>query len=82
MGICQDTDLPGLFPMMAAALGAAYTLGGRIADAVSLLTQAIEQTMATGTVRFQAFCCLSLGEAQVLASRLEEAHALAVWLTS
>ena len=46
MGICQDADLPAWFPRMAAALGAAYTLGGRIADAVPLLTQAMEQTTA------------------------------------
>ena len=37
------------FPWMAAALGAAYTLDGRVADAVPLLTQALEQAMATGT---------------------------------
>jgi predicted ATPase len=77
MGICQDADLPGFFPMTAAALGAAYTLGGRIADAVSLLTQAMAQLSATEMVRNQAFCCLSLGEAQLLADRLEEAQALA-----
>jgi tetratricopeptide (TPR) repeat protein len=77
MGICQDADLPGFFPMMAAALGAAYTLGGRIADAVSLLTQAMAQISATEMVRNQVFCCLSLGEAQLLADRLEEAQALA-----
>jgi tetratricopeptide (TPR) repeat protein len=63
--------------MMAAALGAAYTLGGRIAEAVSLLTQAVAQISATEVVRNQAICCLSLGEAQLLADRLEEAHALA-----
>jgi tetratricopeptide (TPR) repeat protein len=77
MGICQDADLPGFFPLTAAALGAAYTLGGRIADAVSLLTQAMAQLSATEMVRNQAFCCLSLGEAQLLADRLEEAQALA-----
>jgi tetratricopeptide (TPR) repeat protein len=77
MGICQDVDLPSFFPLMAAALGAAYTLGGRTADAVSLLTQAMEQTIAKEMVRFQTFCCLSLGEAQMLAGRLEEARALA-----
>ena len=65
------------FPWMAAALGAAYTLAGRVADAVPLLTQAMEQTMATETVGYQALCRLSLGEAQLLAGRLEEAHALA-----
>ena len=62
---------------MAAPLGAAYTLARRVADAVPLLTQAIEQTMATETASFQALCCLSLGEAQLLAGRLEEAYALA-----
>ena len=77
VGICQDADLPVYFPWMAAALGAAYTLGGRVADAVPLLTQAMEQTTATERVDFQALCRLSLGEAQLLAGRLEEAHALA-----
>ena len=62
---------------MAAALGAAYTLAGRVADAVPLLTQAMEQTTATEMVGFQALCRLSLGEAHLLAGRLEEAHALA-----
>jgi tetratricopeptide (TPR) repeat protein len=62
---------------MAAALGAAYTLSGRVADAVPLLTQALEQTIATEMVVYQAFCSLPLGEAQLLAGRLEEAHALA-----
>jgi tetratricopeptide (TPR) repeat protein len=77
MGICQDTDLPLYFPWMAGALGAAYTLGGRATDAVPLLTQAMEQTMATETVGDQTLCSLPLGEAQLLAGRLEEAQALA-----
>jgi tetratricopeptide (TPR) repeat protein len=76
-GICQDADLPGYFPLMAAPLGAAYTLSGRIADAVRLLTQALEQNAAMETVGFQTLCRLSLGEAQLLAGRLEEAQALA-----
>jgi len=61
---------------MAAALGAAYTLAGRVADAVPLLTQAMEQTIATETVGDQTRCSLPLGEALLLAGRLEEAHAL------
>ena len=77
VGICQDTDLPVYFPRMAAALGAAYALGERVADAVPLLTQAMEQTIATAMVGEQALCSLSLGEAQMLAGHLEEAHALA-----
>jgi tetratricopeptide (TPR) repeat protein len=43
--ICQEADLPLYGPRVAAALGAAYTLGGHVAAAVPLLTQALEQTM-------------------------------------
>jgi tetratricopeptide (TPR) repeat protein len=77
MSICQDVDLPAEFPRIAAALGAAYTLSGRVADAVPLLAQALEQVTASGTVIHQALCGLSLGETQMLAGRLGEAHALA-----
>jgi tetratricopeptide (TPR) repeat protein len=75
--ICQDAELPFFSPVMAAALGAAYTLGGRVADAVPLLTQAMEQATATEAGRYQVLCHLPLGEAQVLVGRLEEAQALA-----
>ena len=54
MGICQEADIPAYFPAMAAALGAAYTLGGRVADAVPLLTQALEQTTAMDMIGLQA----------------------------
>ena len=77
VGICHEADLPAYFPGIAAALGAAYTVAGRVADAVPLLTQAIEQTIAKEMVEDQVLCSLSLGEAQMLAGRLEEAHALA-----
>jgi tetratricopeptide (TPR) repeat protein len=77
MGICQDADLPAFFPWIAAALGAAYALAGRVADAVPLLAQALEQTMATERIVHQALCRLSLGEAQVVADSQEEAHTLA-----
>jgi len=77
MGLCQDADLPLFFPWIAAPLGAAYALAGRVDAAVSLLTQALEQATATETVLHQAFCRLSLEEAHLLADRLEAAHALA-----
>jgi tetratricopeptide (TPR) repeat protein len=78
VGICQDVDLRGWFPRMAAALGGAYTLAGRVTDAVPLLTQAIEQATAMDRGNLQALCSLSLGDAHLLAGRLEEAHTLAV----
>ena len=77
LGICQDEDLRLLFPPVAVALGAAYTLGGRVTDAVPLLTQAIDQTTAMDMIILQAFCGLTLGEAHLLADRLEEAQARA-----
>jgi len=77
VGLCWEADQPGNFPWMAAALGAAYTLGGRVADAVALLTQALEQLMSMERMDFQAHCQLFLGEAHMLEGHLEEAHALA-----
>jgi tetratricopeptide (TPR) repeat protein len=76
VGLCQDADLLFYFPQMAAALGAAYTLDGRVADAVPLLVQAMEQMTAMASV-YQTLCSLPLGEAYLLAGRLEEAHTLA-----
>ena len=61
---------------MAAALGAAYTLAGRVADAVVLLAPAMEQTLTPDMTGFQALCRLPLGEAHMLAGRLEEAYDL------
>ena len=58
-------------------MGAAYALSGRIADAMPLLTQALEQETALGRADTQARCRLSLGEVHLLAGRLDEAHTLA-----
>jgi tetratricopeptide (TPR) repeat protein len=77
MGICQNADLPGFFPRVAAPLGAAYALAGRVADAVALLPQTVEQTIATEMDEFQTLYSLTLGETQSLAGRLEEARTIA-----
>jgi tetratricopeptide (TPR) repeat protein len=77
LGLCQDADLSIFFPMIAATLGAGYTLGGRVTDAMPLLSQALEQVTTTGYIVMWAPCSLSLGEAHRAAGRLEEAHALA-----
>ena len=75
MGMCQGAEIS--FPVIAGAMGAAYTLSGRVADAVPLLTQTLEQMTAQDEGEHQAFCRLSLGGAQLLAGRLEDAQALA-----
>ena len=58
-------------------MGAAYTLAGRVTEAVPLLTQAMAQAAATERVDVQDLYRLPLGEAQLLAGHLEEAQALA-----
>jgi tetratricopeptide (TPR) repeat protein len=77
LGFCQDADLKAFFPVVATALGTAYTLAGRVAEAVPLLTEALEQTIARERIVSQALCHIALGEAYVLAGRVVEAHALA-----
>jgi tetratricopeptide (TPR) repeat protein len=77
MGICQDTDLTLWSLQVAAPLVAAYTLAGRLADALPLLTQAMEETKTMERPDLQAPRYLFLGEAQMLADRQEEAYALA-----
>jgi len=66
------------FPHIAAALRAAYTLSGCVANAVPLLTPAMAQASAVGGVVYQALCRLALGEAQLRDGRVEEAQALAL----
>src|SRR5262249_528385 len=77
VGICQDEDLLVYFSWMAEALSAADTLSGRVTDAVLLLTQALEQNTAMGAAYIDTLCRLSLVEAQMLRSCLEDAHTLA-----
>jgi class 3 adenylate cyclase/tetratricopeptide (TPR) repeat protein len=77
MSICRQADLPLYFPMVAGALGEVYILAARFADAVRLLTPAMEQRTGEEVIEYQARCRLSLGEAQLRTGRLEEALALA-----
>jgi class 3 adenylate cyclase/tetratricopeptide (TPR) repeat protein len=77
MSLCHEVTLPALFPWVAAVLGAAYALSGRMADAVPLLTRAMEQSITMDMIVEQAVCRLPLGEAHMLAGHLEEAHTCA-----
>jgi len=77
VSLCHEVDLQSYFPRLAAAWGAAYILGERVADAVPLLTQALAQSVATERAHFEMLCSLPLGEAHMLAGHLEEAGALA-----
>jgi tetratricopeptide (TPR) repeat protein len=78
VGSCQEAARPATYPAVAAALGAAYALGGRRTEAVPLLTSTLEQTMTTMRAGlpmlfgFPALCHLSPEEAQAFAVRVLE----------
>jgi DNA-binding winged helix-turn-helix (wHTH) protein/tetratricopeptide (TPR) repeat protein len=71
--LVQGAELRLLFPMVAAPLGAAYTLAGRPADAMPLLEQAITQAAARQYLWDQALRMVWLGQAYLRAGRLDEA---------
>ena len=77
VGLVHEAGLPGWFPMVATVLGAAYTLAGRGADALPLLTQALEWSMGTRRSFVSSLVSCPLGEAHLLTGHLAEAHALA-----
>src|SRR5262245_5112106 len=74
--IYQTTDVSLQLPLAAGALGYAYTLSGRLAEAQPLLEQAVELT-ASRLVSPYPLWAAHLGEAYLLAGRPEEAHQLA-----
>jgi tetratricopeptide (TPR) repeat protein len=75
MDICQQADLPLYFPLLAAPLGTAYLLSGRIADAASLLEKALQQALQIGFKQRQAVLLAELAEAALLAGHQEVANA-------
>jgi tetratricopeptide (TPR) repeat protein len=77
LALVQESDLRLLVPMVAAPLGAAYALAGRIADAVPLLEQAVAQAVARQYLWDHALRVVWLSEAYLRAGRLEEAGAQA-----
>jgi DNA-binding winged helix-turn-helix (wHTH) protein/class 3 adenylate cyclase/tetratricopeptide (TPR) repeat protein len=73
LALAQGAHLRLLVPRVAAFLGAAYALAGRITDALPLLEQAVEQAMAMRFMLDHALRVAWLSEAYLLAGRLDEA---------
>jgi len=73
LGIYQVANIQLLVPFVASELGAAYTLAGRIPEALPLLEQAVVQATATGRVSHLSFWTVQLGTGYLLAGRLEDA---------
>jgi tetratricopeptide (TPR) repeat protein len=78
LAICQAKHIPLLFRHLALPLGSAYALSGRVAEALPLLQQAVEQATAMQLRTWQSLRIGGLSEAYLLAGHLEEARQLAV----
>ena len=74
LGLCQDWHIPLLLPWVAAALGVAYALDGRVAAGPALVEPGVEQEAASDRSRRLARVVAWLSEAYLLAGRLEEAR--------
>jgi class 3 adenylate cyclase len=73
LGVCQAGGLQTLLPLVASLLGHAYALSGRLAEALPLLEQAVEQSAGTKHMAVYPLLVAHLGEASLLAGRIEDA---------
>jgi class 3 adenylate cyclase/tetratricopeptide (TPR) repeat protein len=74
LGLCQDWHILLLLPWVAAALGVAYALEGRVAAGLLLVEQGVEQAVAMGRAWGLAHTVACLSEVYLLADRCEDAH--------
>jgi tetratricopeptide (TPR) repeat protein len=74
LGVCQAWGLHALsFHGVAAFLGAAYVLAGRVTEALPLLERVVAQTDAMGIVFDHVLGVIPLGEGYLRAGRIEDA---------
>jgi predicted ATPase/class 3 adenylate cyclase len=74
LAVCQSHDLRDWLPTLAANVGYAYALAGRLPEALTLLEQAVGQYAALRGGAPHPIFVVWLGEAYLYASRLDEAH--------
>jgi class 3 adenylate cyclase/tetratricopeptide (TPR) repeat protein len=75
--ICQGVDSPPLFHAVSSALGYAYALSERSAEAIPLLEDAVERPVIAGSNEGQSLRTIWLSEAYLLAGREADARAAA-----
>jgi tetratricopeptide (TPR) repeat protein len=71
--VSRMADIPLLFPFVAAPLGAAYVLAGRVDDAVPLLERAVRQAVSMNLLANHALRLTWLGETFLLTDQIERA---------
>jgi len=77
MKICQSAGIPVYIPFVASRLGAAYAIGGRIADALPYLQEGVGSSASVGRVGFLPLSMVWLSEGYLLSGRTTEAHEVA-----
>ncbi len=77
LDLCRVFNILLWFPETASALGCAYALSGRVAEALPLLEQAEQKGAALGTMGGHGLQVGYVSEAYLLAGRMEEAIQLA-----
>ena len=73
LSVCQAGGLQLLLLYVGSPLGYAYALSGRLAEALPLLEQVVEQSAATEHMGFYPLFVAHLGEAYLLAGRITDA---------
>jgi class 3 adenylate cyclase/tetratricopeptide (TPR) repeat protein len=77
LALCREWNLTVLSPRVTGFLGSVYARSQRIAEGLSLLHQALKAMEALGFGGYHSLLVVHLGEACLLADRLEEALAAA-----
>jgi tetratricopeptide (TPR) repeat protein len=77
LACCQAGEVPMWLPTIATTLGTAYARTGRMADALPLLEDAVEQFISMRLLGLRGYPMVALSEAYLLADRLEDAATLA-----
>jgi tetratricopeptide (TPR) repeat protein len=75
--LCRDWSIPVWFPRLASTLGSALVLSGRVAEALPLLEQALEQKLPMRAAGDQSWSLASLSEGYLAAGRPSDAARLA-----
>jgi predicted ATPase/class 3 adenylate cyclase len=73
LALCESGDIPLWLPWIAAALGAAYVLLGRLDEALPLLEGAVPQSAAMNTMAAHALLVAYLSQGYLHAGRIQDA---------
>jgi len=75
--LCQMRQAQAFITRFHSTLGAAYTLSGRVDEALRLLEQSVEESVATGLLAYYAHSLIHLSGAYLRTGRFEDATTVA-----